>query len=125
MSLGIFVTLASTTSFASGISKSPADVPSALAWFLIAFAIFNTYMLLWSTRVNLAVFGVFLTLEITEILLAIGFFREAHGAERVHHARRWLRGHRHRGRRLVRIRGGRRQQHGAGPGAAGRSAALG
>src|SRR5205814_6667655 len=43
------------------------------------FAIFNTYMLLWSTRVNWAVTGVFLTLEITEILLAIGFFRVAHG----------------------------------------------
>jgi uncharacterized protein len=36
-------------------------------------------MMLWSLRVNLAVFGVFLTLEITEILLAIGFFRVAHG----------------------------------------------
>jgi hypothetical protein len=31
-------------------------------------------MLLWSLRVNLAVMGVFLTLEITEILLVIGFF---------------------------------------------------
>jgi uncharacterized protein len=29
--------------------------------------------------VNVAVFGVFLTLEITEILLVIGFFRVAHG----------------------------------------------
>src|SRR5262249_20173658 len=47
--------------------------------FLIAFAIFNTYMLLWSSRVSIAVLGVFLTLEITEILLAIGFFRLAHG----------------------------------------------
>src|SRR5438552_2475998 len=36
-------------------------------------------MLLWSTRVNLAVLGVFATLEATEIILAIGFFREAHG----------------------------------------------
>lgn len=43
-------------------------------WILVAFAIFNTYMLLWSTQVNLAVFGVFLTLEATEILLAIGNF---------------------------------------------------
>ena len=43
---------------------------NGLAWFLLAFAIFNTYMLLWSTRVNVAVFLVFLTLEITEILLA-------------------------------------------------------
>jgi succinate-acetate transporter protein len=45
----------------------------------VAFAIFNTYMLFWSARVSTAVFGVFLTLEITEILLAIGNFMEAHG----------------------------------------------
>lgn len=31
-------------------------------------------MLIWSSRVNVAVFLVFLTLEITEILLFIGFF---------------------------------------------------
>jgi succinate-acetate transporter protein len=43
-------------------------------WILLAFAIFNTYMLLWSTQVNYAVFGVFLTLEVTEILLFIGAF---------------------------------------------------
>ena len=36
-------------------------------------------MLFWSTRVSVAVFAVFATLEMTEILLAIGFFREAHG----------------------------------------------
>jgi uncharacterized protein len=45
-----------------------------LAWILLAFAIFNTYMLIISTQVNMAVFGVFLTLEITEILLFIGNF---------------------------------------------------
>ncbi len=44
-----------------------------LGWILLAFAIFNTYMLLWSTRLNVAVFLVFLTLEATEIVLAIGF----------------------------------------------------
>ena len=56
--------------------KIPASVNVAHAsgWFLLAFAIFNTYMLLWSATVNGAVFGVFLTLEITEILLFIGFF---------------------------------------------------
>jgi uncharacterized protein len=56
--------------------KVPAsvNVAHALGWFLLAFAIFNTYMLLWSTMVNRAVFGVFLTLEVTEILLFIGFF---------------------------------------------------
>jgi succinate-acetate transporter protein len=50
------------------------DVNVTLAWILLAFAIFNTYMLLWSARVSVAVFLVFLTLEITEILLFIGKF---------------------------------------------------
>jgi succinate-acetate transporter protein len=45
-----------------------------LGWILLAFAIFNTYMLILSTQLNTAVFGVFLTLEITEIVLFIGNF---------------------------------------------------
>jgi succinate-acetate transporter protein len=45
-----------------------------VAWILLAFAIFNTYMLLWSTLVNTAIFAVFLTLEATEVLLFIGNF---------------------------------------------------
>ena len=78
MAFGIFVTLAVTVkSFTAGLTS--ADIGNAAAWFLIAFAIFNTYMLMWSSRLNVAVFGVFLTLEITEILLAIGNFRLAHG----------------------------------------------
>ena len=51
-----------------------------VAWILLAFAIFNTYMLLWSTQVNAAVFSVFLTLEATEIILFIGFFQGSSGA---------------------------------------------
>jgi succinate-acetate transporter protein len=47
---------------------------SDLGWILLAFSIFNTYMLLWSTAVNPAVFMVFLTLEATEVILWIGFF---------------------------------------------------
>jgi succinate-acetate transporter protein len=43
-----------------------------LGWILLAFAIFNTYMLIMSTQVNVAVFTVFLTLEVTEIVLFIG-----------------------------------------------------
>jgi succinate-acetate transporter protein len=46
-----------------------------LGWILLAFAIFNTYMLIWSTQVNIAVFTVFLTLELTEIVLFIGSFQ--------------------------------------------------
>ena len=78
MALGIFVTLLVTVkNFGAGFTGS--DVSNTIAWFILAFAIFNTYMLMWSTRVNKAVFGVFLTLEITEILLVIGNFMEAHG----------------------------------------------
>ena len=36
-------------------------------------------MLLWSTQVNAAVFGVFLTLELTEIILFIGNFSASTG----------------------------------------------
>jgi hypothetical protein len=50
------------------------NVNDALAWFAVAFAIFNTYMLLGSTRVNKAVFAVFLTLEVTLIVFFIGQF---------------------------------------------------
>ena len=53
----------------------PKDVTPSLGWILLAFAIFNSYMLLWSARINMAVFGVFLTLEITEILLFVGNFQ--------------------------------------------------
>jgi len=47
---------------------------SDLGWILLAFSIFNAYMLLWSTAVNPAVFMVFLTLQATEVILWIGFF---------------------------------------------------
>ena len=57
--------------------KQPSGSPAVgkdIAWILLAFAIFNTYMLLWSTQLNMAVFLVFLTLELTEIVLFIGGF---------------------------------------------------
>src|SRR3989440_5774591 len=78
MSRGIFVVLAVVSkSFAGDVTG--ANLPNAIAWFLLAFAIFNTYMLLWSTQVSVAVFLVFLTLEATELLLVIGNFDAAHG----------------------------------------------
>jgi succinate-acetate transporter protein len=52
------------------------QVNNDLAWILLAFAIFNLYMLAWSTQVNEAVLAVFLTLQATEILLVIGFFAD-------------------------------------------------
>jgi uncharacterized protein len=58
-------------------SASAAD--HDVAWILLAFAIFNTYMLILSTQLNTAVFLVFLTLELTEIILFIGNFSGSSG----------------------------------------------
>jgi len=60
-------------------ATSPTAANHDIAWILLAFAIFNTYMLLWSTQVNAAVFAVFLTLELTEIILFIGNFSNSSG----------------------------------------------
>jgi succinate-acetate transporter protein len=78
LSLGVFVTFISMSNSFAGLLQGP-DVDNSLAWFLLAFAIFNTYMLFWATRVSIAVTLVFLTLEITELLLVIGFFRLGDG----------------------------------------------
>jgi hypothetical protein len=78
LSLGAFVLFLTVSKSFAGLLKG-SDVDNSLAWFLLAFAIFNTYMLFWATRVSIAVTLVFLTLEITEILLAIGFFRVGNG----------------------------------------------
>jgi succinate-acetate transporter protein len=78
LSLGVFVTFISMSKSFAGLLQG-SDVDNSLAWFLLAFAIFNTYMLFWATRVSIAVTLVFLTLEITEILLVIGFFRLGDG----------------------------------------------
>jgi succinate-acetate transporter protein len=89
LSLGAFVVLAETTKL--GTALKGGDLNNGLAWFLLAFAIFNTYMMFWSLRVNVAVFGVFLTLEITEILLTVGNFRVAHGQSPwILHAGGWV-----------------------------------
>src|SRR5690242_21827073 len=53
MSLGIFVVLA-VVSKSFGGALAGANLPNAIAWFMVSFAIFNTYMLLWSTQVNVA-----------------------------------------------------------------------
>jgi succinate-acetate transporter protein len=82
MGLGLFVILANTTSLATNAkfgAGGNADLTNGLAWYLFAFAVFNLYMLIGSMRVNGAVFMVFLTLQITEVLLVIGFFNLSHG----------------------------------------------
>jgi hypothetical protein len=61
------------------IKNTPANTGHDLGWILVAFAIFNLYMLLMATQVNAAVFGVFLTLQLTEIFLAIGNFLTSPG----------------------------------------------
>ena len=61
------------------IRVAPVATGHDLGWILVAFAIFNTYMLLMATQVNMAVFGVFLFLELTEIFLAIGNFTSSIG----------------------------------------------
>jgi len=58
------------------IKNAPAATGHDLGWILLAFLIFNTYMLLFSAQVNLAVFGVFLFLELTELFLVIGNFSD-------------------------------------------------
>ena len=68
LALGTYLVIALTGKVKAG------DVATSLGWFLLAFNIFNTYMLFWSARVNTAVFGVFLTLEVTELFLWLGFF---------------------------------------------------
>jgi len=68
LSLGTYLLLITFGKIPTG------DITKSLGFFLLAFAIFNTYMMFWSARLNAAVFGVFLTLEVTEILLFLGFF---------------------------------------------------
>jgi succinate-acetate transporter protein len=79
MGLGLFITLGVVTKNWFAAYTDPHGVTNALAWFLFAFAVFNFYMLIASMRVNAAVFMVFLTLQITEVLLVIGFFNVSHG----------------------------------------------
>jgi len=56
------------------LAKHPGALNRDLGWILLAFFIFNTYMMIISTQLNMAVFLVFLTLGITELLLLIGNF---------------------------------------------------
>ena len=69
--LGLYILLVSP-------KANSLQLANDLGWILLAFAIFNTYMLFWSTQVNGAVFGVFLTLEATLIILFLGEFTGNH-----------------------------------------------
>ena len=79
--IGLFLWVRFVVDPAVAAAKTPVALAATvsalnhdLGWILVGFAIFNTYMLILSAQVNMAVFGVFLTLEITEIILAIGNF---------------------------------------------------
>ena len=79
--IGLFLWVRFVVDPAVAAAKTPVELAATvaalnhdLAWILLAFAIFNTYMLILSAQVNMAIFGVFLTLEITEIILCIGNF---------------------------------------------------
>ena len=79
--LGLWVLLVKAAAPPPGVLRAvyAAQTVKDLGWILLAFAIFNTYMLLMSSQVNAAVFGVFLTLEATEVILFIGFFTGSSG----------------------------------------------
>jgi succinate-acetate transporter protein len=77
--LGLYIRLVEPTAVKTGGANAESLVQNDLGWILLAFAIFNTYMLLMSTQVNKAVFAVFLTLEATEIVLFIGNFSHSTG----------------------------------------------
>ena len=80
LGLGAWVQFVKNPTLAAA-AKAPVTLPATISalnhdvgWILLAFAIFNTYMLLLSAQVNMAVFGVFLTLELTEIVLFAALF---------------------------------------------------
>jgi uncharacterized protein len=82
--LGLWVLLVVNPSVAA--AKTPASLAATglalthdKGWILLAWAIFNTYMLIWTLQINVAVFAVFLTLELTEIILFIGNFANNSG----------------------------------------------
>lgn len=79
--IGLFLWVRFVADPSIAAAKTPAALAATvsalnhdLGWILLAFAIFNTYMLILSAQVNMAIFLVFLTLELTEIILFIGNF---------------------------------------------------
>jgi succinate-acetate transporter protein len=80
---GFWIGLALYVQFVAPKATAASQVSNDLAWILLAFAIFNTYMLLWSTQVNQAVLAVFLTLEVTEIVLFVAHFANSSSLIRI------------------------------------------
>jgi uncharacterized protein len=76
---GFWIGLALWVELVAAHATSSAAAQHDVAWILLAFAVFNTYMLILSSQLNMAVFLVFLTLELTEIILFIGNFAGSSG----------------------------------------------
>lgn len=76
--LGLYIELV-----AGPDKATAAQVANDLGWILLAFLIFNSYMLMWSVFVNTAVFAVFFTLELTELVLVIGNFSGSTGIVKI------------------------------------------
>ena len=78
MGLGLWVLLVANPAVAAirpaTLASTVAGLNHDLGWILLAFFIFNTYMLILSAQTNMAVFAVFLTLGVTELILCIGNF---------------------------------------------------
>jgi succinate-acetate transporter protein len=82
--LGLWFELVANPAVAA-IAKAPATAVATvtslnhdLGWIALAFAILTFYLMVLSTQVNVAVFGVFFFLDITFIVLAIGNFDAGH-----------------------------------------------
>jgi succinate-acetate transporter protein len=78
--LGLWFELVAVPTLAKPTPAAIMAINHDQGWILLAFVIFNTYMLLLSSQVNMAVFAVFLTLELTEIILCIGNFNAGSAA---------------------------------------------
>jgi succinate-acetate transporter protein len=76
---GFWIGLALYVELVAPSAKNATQVDNDLGWILLAFLIFNSYMLLCSLFVNKAVFAVFLVLELTELILVIGNFSTTTG----------------------------------------------
>jgi succinate-acetate transporter protein len=80
---GFWLGLALYAQLVAPTAKTVTEVHNDEGWIVLAFLIFNTYMLLWSGFVSKAVFAVFLTLEVTELFLVIGNFSNSSGTIKV------------------------------------------
>jgi len=87
--LALWVELVANPAVAA-IAKAPSTAAATVAslnhdlgWITLAFAIVTFYLMVLTTQVNLVIFLVFLGLDVTLIILAIGNFDSSAGAVKV------------------------------------------